>query len=68
VTVDEKTDKMGTRICNAQLQKIPYMFVVGAREAAVRQVAVRARAGQDEGAVDVDAFVKRILSEIRARQ
>ncbi len=59
---------MGAKIRNAQLQKIPYMLVVGAREAASRQVAVRTRAGQDEGAVDVDAFVKRILPEIHARQ
>jgi threonyl-tRNA synthetase len=68
VTVDEKNDKIGAKIRNAQLQKIPYMLIVGAREAASRQVALRTRAGRDEGAVDVEAFVTRILQEIRMRQ
>lgn len=68
VTVDEKTDTMNGKIRNAQLQKIPYMLVLGAREVTNRQVAVRTRSGGDEGAISVDVFVKRILSEICARQ
>lgn len=59
---------MGAKIRNVQLQKIPYMLVVGAREASQRQVSVRFRASGDEGALDLDAFVKRISSEIRSRQ
>jgi threonyl-tRNA synthetase len=67
VTVDEKTDKMGAKIRNAQLEKIPYMLVIGQREVASRQVAIRTRSGKDEGAVDLDIFVKRILSEVQNR-
>lgn len=68
VTVDEKNDKIGGKIRNAQLEKIPYMLIVGAREMSGRQVALRTRAGGDEGAVGVDALVSRILAEIRSRQ
>jgi threonyl-tRNA synthetase len=67
VTVDEKTDKMGAKIRNAQLQKIPYMLVLGPREASQRQVSVRVRSGGDQGAVDIEVFVKKILSEIQSR-
>jgi threonyl-tRNA synthetase len=41
VTADKKADKMGTKIRHAQLQKLPYILVIGALEAASRQVAVR---------------------------
>ncbi|MDD2706445.1 MAG: threonine--tRNA ligase [Verrucomicrobiae bacterium] len=68
VTIDEKSDKIGAKIRNAQLQKIPYMLVIGAREVSSRQVALRTRAGRDEGAVDVEALVSRMLAEIKVRQ
>ncbi len=49
---------------NAQLQEIPSMFVVGAREVASRQMVLRSRVHGDDGPVEVDAFVSRIPSEI----
>jgi len=55
------------KLRNAQLQKILPKSVVGAREVANRQVALPARAGGEEGAVEMDAFVNRSLAEIRAR-
>ena len=63
VEVDDGGDRMGAKIRRAQLQKIPYMLVVGDREAEARQVGVRHRALGDLGAVDLDAFVERIARE-----
>ena len=56
--VDDASERMNYRIRAAQLQKIPYMLVVGDREAATSQVAVRLRTGQDLGSMAVDAFVE----------
>ena len=49
VQVDERQEKIGYKIREAQLQKIPYMLVVGDREAADGTVAVRSRSGGDLG-------------------
>ncbi len=68
VTADEKSVRVSAKIHNAQLQKNSSVLVFDAREAPQRPVAVCARAGGDEGAVDVDVFVKCILSEIQSRQ
>jgi threonyl-tRNA synthetase len=57
--VDERSDKINFKIREAQLQKIPYMLVVGDREAQAGQVAVRNRKHGDQGAVTVDEFVSR---------
>ena len=57
VELDERQEKIGYKIREAQLQKIPYMLVVGDREAAEGTVAVRSRAGGDLGARPVDEFV-----------
>jgi len=56
VTVDERQEKIGYKIREAQLQKVPYMLVVGDREAAEGTVSVRTRAGGDQGASTVAAF------------
>ncbi len=57
VQVDERQEKIGYKIREAQLQKIPYMLVVGDREAAEGAVAVRSRSGGDLGSQPLDAFV-----------
>ena len=57
VELDDRIEKIGYKIREAQLQKIPYMLVIGDREAADGTVAVRTRAGGDQGAQAVDAFV-----------
>ncbi|MBI4024044.1 MAG: hypothetical protein HY360_03630 [Verrucomicrobia bacterium] len=59
---------MADKIRNAQLQKLPFLLVVGAREAAGSQTVVRIHDGRNGRSVHVDAFVKRLSSEIRARQ
>ena len=61
--VDDGPDRMGAKIRHAQLQRVPYMFVVGDREAEQRQVAVRTRAGGDLGARDLAEVVTRLAGE-----
>ncbi len=58
VEVDNSRDRMQAKIPNPQLQKVPYMLVVGGREAEADSVAVRLRSGEDLGAMPVDAFVE----------
>jgi threonyl-tRNA synthetase len=67
VELDESKDRMQAKIRRAQLQKIPYMLVVGDKEQAAGAVAVRLRSGEDLGAMAVDAFVERVRAEIAAR-
>ena len=66
--LDARQEKIGYKIREAQLQKIPYMLVIGDREAAEGTVAVRSRQDGDQGARGVDAFIDAALDEIRARR
>jgi threonyl-tRNA synthetase len=65
--VDGSQDKLGAKIRLAQLEKVPYMLVVGGKEAESRQVSVRSRKAGDEGALALEEFVERIRKEIRER-
>jgi threonyl-tRNA synthetase len=65
--VDDRQEKVNYKIREAQLQKIPYMLVVGDREAAEQAVAVRSRAKGDLGARPVDQFLADALAEVRAK-
>ena len=65
--VDGRNEKLGYKIREAQLQKIPYMLVVGAREQEEGTVSVRRRSGEDLGALPVPAFVERAGSLVAAR-
>jgi threonyl-tRNA synthetase len=65
--LDDRQEKVNYKIREAQLQKIPYMLVVGDREAAERTVAVRSRARGDLGARPLDQFVTDALAEVRAK-
>ena len=67
VEVDARQEKMGYKIREAQLRKIPYMLVTGDREAADNAVAVRHRTDGDQGARAVDAFIASALAEVRRR-
>ena len=60
VEVDRSRDRMQAKIRNAQLQKVPYMLVVGGREAEANAVAVRLRSGEDLGAMPVEDFLSLI--------
>lgn len=57
VDVDDSNRRMQAKIREHQLQKVPYMLVVGGREAAAGQVAVRLRSNEDLGAMPVDSFL-----------
>jgi threonyl-tRNA synthetase len=67
VKLDGRVEKIGYKIREAQLQKVPYMLVIGDREAAEGTVSVRSRTGGDLGARPVDAFVAAAQDEIRAK-
>ena len=62
--VDDRNEKMGYRIREAQLQKIPYMLVLGEKEKTDGTVAVRNRKKGDMGVMSYSDFVKKLLSEI----
>jgi threonyl-tRNA synthetase len=62
--LDERQEKIGYKIREAQLQKIPYMLVVGDREAETGTVAVRERSGGDRGSSAIDAFIASARDEI----
>ncbi|MDQ3212628.1 MAG: threonine--tRNA ligase [Acidobacteriota bacterium] len=64
VEVDERYEKIGYKIREAQIQKIPYMLVVGDKEAADGAVAVRSRTEGDQGSRTVPAFLEAALDEI----
>ncbi len=64
---DLRNEKIGYKIREAQLKKVPYMLVVGDKEAEAGAVAVRTRAGEDKGAVALDEFIASISEEIRTR-
>jgi threonyl-tRNA synthetase len=65
--LDARNEKLGYRIREAQLQKVPYMLVAGAREQEEGTVSVRRRAGEDLGAMSLDAFLERLRGLVAAR-
>ena len=67
VELDARQEKIGFKIREAQLAKVPYMLVTGDREVAEGTVAVRSRAGGDQGARPVDAFIQAALGEVRLK-
>jgi threonyl-tRNA synthetase len=67
VEVNMGRDRMQAKIRDAQMQKVPYMLIVGDREAAAGAVAVRTRGGQDLGAINVDEFIARAQHEIATK-
>ncbi len=65
--LDDRNEKLGYRIREAQLQKVPYMLVVGEREAQNGTTSLRRRTGEDLGAMPVDRVLAEILAEIGSR-
>jgi threonyl-tRNA synthetase len=66
-TADLSSEKLGSKIRLAQLDKVPYMIVIGPKEEAASQLSVRSRKHGDEGAIAADAFIHRLETEIRNR-
>jgi threonyl-tRNA synthetase len=65
--LDDRNEKLGYRIREAQLRKVPYMLVCGGREAEQGTVSLRHRSGDDLGAVPVDRVLTDLTREIAAR-
>lgn len=68
VSVDERAEKIGYKIREARLNKVPYMLVVGADEEEKNLVSVRSRYNGDEGQKDLDQFINDICKEIRTKE
>ena len=68
VEVDDRAEKLGYKIREAQLQKVPYMLIVGAREEEAGTVNLRLRTGEELGAVEVDALLDRVGPVIAERR
>ena len=67
VTLDERSEKIGKKIRDAQLEKIPYMLVLGDKEAEAKQVAVRSRKTGETQSMTADAFLHNLLTEIATK-
>ena len=65
--MDDTNEKVGAKIRLAQLERIPYMLIIGAKEQESNQVSVRHRDRGDVGAVGVDEFKNQVVAEIRSR-
>ena len=68
VEVDERNEKIGYKIREAQLSKVPYMLVVGDKEAESNKVSVRNNKQGDLGQMDVEEFINKIVEEIENRK
>jgi threonyl-tRNA synthetase len=68
IEIDDRSERMNAKIRHAQLQKIPYMLVVGDREREADAVAVRTRAGEDLGSMPVFQFIARLQDEVTTQR
>jgi len=65
--LDERSEKIGYKIREARLERVPYMLILGQKEEEAGNIAVRSRFLGDEGAKDLDAFIKEVREEIDGR-
>ncbi|EPY2307189.1 threonine--tRNA ligase [Clostridium sporogenes] len=65
VEIDTRNEKIGYKIREAQLQKIPYMLILGDKEVEAGKVAVRSRKDGDLGAISLEEFIEKIKNEIK---
>jgi len=68
VEADYRSEKIGYKIREAQLQKVPYMLVLGDKETEAKLVAVRTRLGGDEGTMTLEDFMAKIKGEITSKK
>lgn len=66
-TIDEHSDKLGAKIRRAEVEKVPYTLVLGAKEAEAKAVSVRSRAKGDEGVIPFAQYKERLIEEVRSR-
>lgn len=68
VEVDDRAEKIGYKIREAQIQKIPYMLIVGEKEIESGTVSVRSRDEGDKGSINVDEFLRQLVEEIEQKR
>jgi threonyl-tRNA synthetase len=67
VEIDERSEKLGAKIRDTQLEKVPYMVILGEKEVSAKKVAIRLRTGEDLGQMSAKAFVERITKNISSK-
>lgn len=67
IEIDPRNEKIGYKVREAQMEKVPYMLVVGDKEMDSKAVAVRSRKDGDQGSMSVDSFIKKIEEEIAGK-
>ena len=67
VELDDRAEKIGYKIREAQLQKVPYMLIVGEKEVNEKKVSVRSRDNGEMGAIEVEEFIANVLKEVEER-
>lgn len=67
VELDENNDTLGYKIRKAQMEKVPYMIIIGDKEVGAGSISVRTRKGADEGSVDLESFINRVNDEVKNR-
>ncbi len=68
VEIDDRSEKLGFKLREAQLEKSPYMVVIGDKDVEANAVSVRSRKAGDMGSMDVDAFVDMIVDEVENKK
>lgn len=68
VELDNRSETMQSKIRDAQVQKVPYMIIVGDKEQEAKKIAVRTREGKDLGQMQLDAFLRKIKGEIERKR
>lgn len=67
VEIDDRNEKIGYKIREAQLEKAPYMLVLGDKEVEAKTIGVRSRKEGDQGQVGIDEFIEKLLTEIATK-
>ena len=68
VEIDLRNETMGKKIREAQLQKVPYVIIIGNNEVESKTVSLRARGGIDCGTMSIDEMTNKLLVEIAAKK
>ena len=66
--LDDRNEKVGYKIREAQVKKVPYMLIVGEKEVESGTVSVRSRDNGEQGAMPVDEFIAKLQDEIKNRK
>jgi threonyl-tRNA synthetase len=67
VEIDDRNEKIGKKIRDTEIMKVPYMLVIGEKEVAENKLSVRRQGKGDMGMLDKDLFLNQVLEEIKER-